>query len=184
MGLLIQPGSNYDPAVAKVWAADNGCFGKNYVGDDAYLVWLAGNAAHASRCLFAPAPDVVGDAAATLARSQPMLGQIRGLGYPAAFVAQDGLEDLTMPWDDFDVLFIGGSTDWKLSLAAAGLCREAKSRGKQVHVGRVNSGRRWAYLAGLGVVDTVDGTYLAFGCDTNLPAALSWPTLNAQGVLI
>ena len=41
----------------------------------------------------------VGDAAATLTRSAPMLPRIRALGYPAALVAQDGLEHLAVPWD-------------------------------------------------------------------------------------
>ena len=66
-------------------------------------------------CLFAAAPDVVGDAAATLQRSERMLDWIRYAGFPVAFVARDGLEHLTVPWDDFDALFIGGSTSWKLA---------------------------------------------------------------------
>ena len=83
-----------------------------------------------------------GDAAATLTRSAPFLPAIRALGYPAALVAQDGLEDLDVPWDDFDVLFIGGSTEWKLGPHARALAAEAKARGKGVHMGRVNSQRR------------------------------------------
>lgn len=45
-----------------------------------------------------------------------MLPKIRALGVPAALVAQDGLEDMVdrVPWDEFDVLFIGGSTAFKL----------------------------------------------------------------------
>lgn len=67
----------------------------------------------------------VGDAAATLTRSAPMLPRIRALGYPAALVAQDGLEHLAVPWDAFDVLFLGGTTDWKLGPAAADLPADA-----------------------------------------------------------
>jgi hypothetical protein len=46
----------------------------------------------------------------------PVLPKIRALGVPAALVAQDGLEDMIdkIPWDSFDVLFIGGSTAFKL----------------------------------------------------------------------
>jgi hypothetical protein len=58
--------------------------------------------------LFATAPDILADAAATLRRSARMLDWIRYSGYPAALVAQDGLEDLTIPWDTFDTLFLGG----------------------------------------------------------------------------
>src|SRR5216117_1166805 len=60
-----------------VWAADNGCFGKGYPGDRAWLEWLCGNRRDLGRCLFATAPDVVADAAATLERSLPFLPVIR-----------------------------------------------------------------------------------------------------------
>jgi hypothetical protein len=185
LGLLTTPRSKYRPSVAKIWAADNGCFGKGYPGDAAYLEWLANHSAHASRCLFATAPDVVGDAEATLDRSLPMLPKIRALGYPAALVAQDGLEHLTVPWDQFDVLFVGGSTEWKLSPAAARLLREAKARGKRTHMGRVNYGRRIRYAKGLDAVDSIDGTRLRFGADVHLGpllAALGDP--QHQGLLL
>lgn len=73
------------------WCADNSCFTPGrYLGAERYLPWLARHAAHAARCAFATAPDVPGDAAATLARSVPMLPRIR-----AAVVAHDGLEPST-----------------------------------------------------------------------------------------
>lgn len=156
------------------WIADNGCFGKGYPGDDAWLAWLgAYTAEERSRCLFAVAPDVVGDAAATLARSMPWLPKIRALGYPAALVAQNGLEDLGVPWEAFDALFIGGDTAWKLGPHARHLVAEARLRGKWVHMGRVNSERRLRYADAIGC-DSVDGTYLAFGPDLNLPNVLAW----------
>jgi hypothetical protein len=155
------------------WIADNGCFGKGYPGDAEYLAWLEGLSAHAGRCLFATAPDVVGDAAATLERSAPFLAPIRALGYRAAFVAQNGLEHLAVPWDDFDVLFIGGDTAWKLGPAARELATEARSRGKGVHMGRVNSLKRYRYAEAIGCT-SADGTYLAFGPDVNLPRLLGW----------
>lgn len=162
-----------------IWCADNGCFGKGYPGDEKWLAWLAKNAHDAERCLFATAPDVVGDAVATLARSAPFLPKIREMGYPAALVAQDGLEDLDIPWDTFDALFIGGSTDWKLSEAVADLVGEAKRRGKYVHMGRVNSGKRFRYAESIGC-DSVDGTFLTFGPDTNLPRLMKWLDLPEE----
>lgn len=171
--MLATPNEGRTPAPGVAWAADNGCFSKNYVGDAKWLAWLQRHAVHADRCLFATAPDIVGDAAGTLARSAPHLPAIRALGYPAALVAQDGLEDLDVPWDDFDALFIGGSTEWKLSKAAAGLVAEAKTRGKHIHMGRVNSARRWSYAEYIGC-DTVDGTFLAFGPDQNLRRMRNW----------
>jgi hypothetical protein len=155
------------------WCADNAVFAGKYPGDDAYLAWLADRLPYVDRCLFAVAPDVVGDAAATLALSAPMLPRIRALDYRAALVAQNGLEDLDVPWDSFDCLFIGGDTAWKLGPQARVLVADAKARGKWVHMGRVNSRERIQYAEAIGC-DSVDGTYLAFGPDRNLPTVLAW----------
>jgi hypothetical protein len=179
LGFIDTPAQGNKRPAGLVWCADNGCFGKGYPGDEKWLAWLEKNAGDASMCLFATAPDVVGDAAATLERSLPFLPKIRGLGYPAALVAQDGLEDLEVPWDSFDVLFIGGSTEWKLGPAARKLIRKAKAMGKWVHMGRVNSERRYRYAHEMGC-DSVDGTYLTFGPDTNLPKLLAWGRVENQ----
>ena len=173
LGYIATPAQGNARPVGLTWCADNGCFGKGYPGDDAWMAWLTSHADDADTCAFAVAPDVVGDAAATLARSLPWLPQIRALGYPAALVAQDGLETLPVPWEAFDVLFIGGTTGWKLGRHARGLIQEAKAHGKRVHMGRVNSRQRYRYAEWLGC-DSVDGTYLTYGPDTNLPRLLSW----------
>ena len=164
-------GNKREPGVT--WVADNGCFGKGYPGDIQYIAWLLANRDDASTCLFATAPDVVGDAKATLKRSKPFLPVIRALGYPVALVAQDGLENLTVPWDSFDALFIGGSTEWKLGKHARNLVTEAKCRGKHVHMGRVNSDKRVQYAQAIGC-DSVDGTFLTWGPDINLRKLLAW----------
>lgn len=173
IGYIATPaqGNRRPPGV--IWCADNGCFGKGYPGDEKWLAWLAKHSVDADTCLFATAPDVVGDAVATLARSAPWLPKIRELGYPAALVAQDGLENLVIPWDTFDVLFIGGSTEWKLGPEARAIVQQAKLRGKHVHMGRVNSQKRFRYAASIGC-DSVDGTYLVFGPDKNLPKLRKW----------
>lgn len=173
IGTIITPKQGNKLPEAATWIADNGCFGKGYPGDQKWIEWLATYTDHLGRCLFATAPDVVGDAAATLERSAPHLPTIRALGYKAALVAQDGLEVLNIPWDTFDALFIGGSTEWKLGSAARKIAAEAKSRGKWVHMGRVNSARRWAYAEMIGC-DSVDGTFLAFGPDKNLIRLSRW----------
>jgi hypothetical protein len=179
LGFIDTPAQGNKRPGGVVWCADNGCFGKGYPGDEKWLAWLAKNANASADCLFATAPDIVGDAAGTLERSAPFLPMIRALGYPAALVAQDGLEDLEVPWGEFDVLFIGGSTDWKLGAAARDLIAQAKARGKGVHMGRVNSERRYRYAHELGV-DSVDGTYLTFGPDINLPKLLAWSRVENQ----
>lgn len=158
------------------WCANNGCFGRGYPGDAQWLAWLANLAVSADLCSFATAPDVVGKAKESLARSIPHLPAIRARGFKAALVGQDGMEDLELPWDDFDAFFVGGSTEWKLSDAATGLALEAKARGKYIHLGRVNSRKRlrFAKAIGNGGYDSVDGTYLTFGPRVNLPKLLRW----------
>jgi hypothetical protein len=169
---------NKRPAGVK-WCADNGCFSDKF-DERKWWQFLVDNAHDAPTCLFAVAPDVVGDAAATLARSMPWLPKIRALGYPAALVAQDGLEDLDVPWDEFDCLFIGGTTEWKLGPHARRLVAEARHHGKWVHMGRVNSERRYRYAHSLGC-DSADGTFLTFGPDKNLPRLKTWLRSVDQG---
>jgi hypothetical protein len=155
-----------------VWCADNGCFSARFQ-ERHWWSFLERHAHDTAQCMFATAPDVVGEAQATLDRSLPWMPKIRGLGYPAALVGQDGLENLTVPWDEFDAFFIGGSTEWKLGSAAADLAAEAKARGKWVHMGRVNSKKRYIYAESIGC-DSADGTFLTFGPTVNLPRLMRW----------
>ena len=67
----------------------------------------------------------------------------------------------------------GGATGWKLGPAAADLAGQARNRGKWVHMGRVNSLRRLSYAQAIGC-HSVDGTYMAYGPDRNLPTLLRW----------
>lgn len=173
LGQICTPAAGNRTVSGVDWCADNAVYGGKYPGDEAYLAWLTKRHWAADRCRFAVAPDVVGDAKATLERSAPMLEAIRGLGYPVALAAQNGLEDLTVPWGEFDVLFLGGDTAWKIGPHAHALTAEARARGKWVHMGRVNSRRRLQAAAHMGC-DSADGTYLAFGPDLNLPNLLGW----------
>ena len=172
-GFLLTP-NMHNRAPESTWGADTGCFTKAGVATfsvEKYLDWL--KTRPSSSCLFATAPDVLCDAAATITRSLPVLPAIRELGYKAAFVGQDGLENLEVPWSDFDCLFLGGSTEWKLSLAAAELTAQAKARGLWVHMGRVNSYRRLAYAAAIGC-DSADGTFLKFAPRENYGRLIGW----------
>jgi hypothetical protein len=155
-----------------VWCADNGCFGKHF-HHGRWWTWLVNNADDAATCLFATAPDVVGDHEATMERGRKWLSRIRDLGYKAAFVAQNGATPENVPWDEFDVLFIGGDTEWKLSDAAKLLIAAAKARGMWVHCGRVNSQIRYRLMALWGC-DSCDGTSMTFAPSTQLPRVLSW----------
>ncbi|MEU8952028.1 hypothetical protein [Streptomyces sp. NPDC048489] len=166
---------NVIPADA-LYACDNGKFGKGWPGAAAWFAWLTATVERygRERCLWAVAPDVPMDATATLAESLPWLEEIRALGIPATFAAQDGSEQAGLiPWHAIDVLFLAGSTEWKTSPAAHRLAHEARVRGLRVHMGRVNSRRRLRRADAFGCT-TADGTYLAFGPDTNLPRLLAW----------
>lgn len=93
------------------YACDNGKFGKGWPGEEAWFAWLTSTVARygADRCLWAVAPDVPFDAAATFEESRPWLPKMRALGVPAAFAAQGGSEAPGMvPWGEFDVLFLAG----------------------------------------------------------------------------
>ena len=155
-----------------LFAADNGCFVQSEkYSDEGYLAWL--DKLDRESCLFAAAPDVVGDAEKTRDRSYPMLPKIRDLGFKAAFVIQDGETPDQIRWDELDAIFIGGSTEWKLGPIAADIASEAKKRGKWVHMGRVNSFKRMRLAAAIGC-DSVDGTYLAFEPDNRKGKIEEW----------
>src|SRR5690348_2631004 len=91
--------------------ADNACFNnpENY-SDERYEKFL--HKMPRQRTLFATAPDVVGDHEATVAKSIPMLRRLRFLGFKPAFIAQDGWEEDSTPWNELECLFVGGSTEF------------------------------------------------------------------------
>ncbi|MFJ9900721.1 hypothetical protein ACIQPR_46095 [Streptomyces sp. NPDC091280] len=164
-----------------LYACDNSKFGSDgkgryWPGAQAWFAWLERTVQRygPDRCLWALAPDQPFDATGTLTESLPWLARIRELGIPSAYAAQDGCDAPgLLPWDAFDVLFLAGSTEWKLGPVAERLAREAKTRGKSVHMGRVNSRVRLGIAEWFGC-DTADGTYLAYGPDQNLPKLLAW----------
>jgi hypothetical protein len=185
------------------WGIDCGAYGKAARGTPwtagdtaAYMAYLAKVAGEVDLggCAFAVVPDVLafvdgagqpatardgghpeGDAAATLTRFAALAPAIRRLGFRTALVAQDGLMALAglIGWDSVDAVFLGGSDDFKLGAEGAAVTALAKAHGKWVHMGRVNSGRRFALASGYGC-DSADGTYIAFGPDKLLPKVLGW----------
>lgn len=190
IGLMIQPGNSCHLRVGNwpFWAADNGAFTKSQKGFDPEefrrMLIKPNLQDYAGSCLFVVAPDklcilpdgeVVGDAAGTLEQFPKWAREIRAAGFPVALVAQNGLETMLdqVPWGLVDVLFIGGSTEWKLSEAARCCIVEARRRGKLTHMGRVNSFGRLARASEM-LCDTADGTFLMFGPEKNLPRLLGW----------
>jgi len=193
-GVLFNPHMGNSPDHLGVFACDNGVFteflskGKKPFSLHRFLALLDKWSHLKEQCLFAVAPDVVGDWQATIQRSLPVLPLIRQLGYKAAFVAQNHLEEhlARIPWSAFDVLFLGGGPEaryvskanprgeWKLTSGARRLCDLAQRKGKAIHMGRVNSALRLGQAASFGC-DSADGTYLSFrGRDRGVPEVLGW----------
>ena len=113
-------------------------------------------------------PDIVGDMDQTLKRWEHYAHRLNGL--PLALVAQDGAENAELPWDEFTCLFIGGTTEWKLSAHAVNLANTAHQLGKQIHLGRVNSEKRLRFALDL-KADSVDGSgYSRFSKKYLVPA--------------
>lgn len=164
-GLMLQPKVRPNRAgiVARLpWAYDNGAF----IGFEPKQ-WMATLEAHEQyrdTCLFVVCPDVVGNALATLEKWRTWSYPIIERGWPIAFVAQDGQELYPLP-PEFDALFIGGTTDWKLSPAADLLIQRAHAMGKWVHVGRVNTKKRIRHFQRLRGVDSIDGTAIRYEPD-------------------
>jgi hypothetical protein len=173
LGHLLTPhaGDSIDTLLANGLpvAADNAAF--SAWDETAFVRMLA--KLRGKPVIWVTAPDVVADAAATLALFEKWEPIIRSYGLPVALVAQDGLEDLQVPWGRFDALFLGGSTAWKLGPDAERLAREAKRRGKLLHGGRVNSRRRLRHMATIGC-DSCDGSGFSRFPDRDIPSALRW----------
>ena len=206
VGLMIQPETvRYAKHIGSYasWAMDNGCYSKQgeFNGErflrDLDRIVQETDGAH-EKCLFATAPDVFdpvakkGDPVATLKRSAPYYQKIRETGAPVALVAQDGLQNMIeeIPWGEFDVLFIGGSDEFKLGYpdfvpasnerfagnphyATNGngaiseetrswchMIARAHEEGKPIHVGRVNTKIRFHFSYQIGA-DSFDGTLIA-----------------------
>jgi hypothetical protein len=183
LGHLVVPSQRATDSVRETglrWAADNGAFAG--FDAEAFRRLLRQRQADAG-CLWVACPDVVGDARATLARFAEWKDEIAGMGYPVALVGQDGVEDCEIPWYACAAWFVGGSTGWKLSRAAADLVGEARRRGKWCHMGRVNSLRRIRYAWEIGC-DSVDGSSMSRFGDTHVPKFLRWvKSLERQPLL-
>jgi len=154
-GQLLTPLTRYKNA-GLPYAIDNGAF--SGLDAAAFGALLEREQPNKERCLFVVCPDVVGSARRTLELFERRRLWIRG--WPVAFVAQDGQENLPVPWDDIDCIFVGGNDPWKESQASRDLVRTAKALDKRVHVGRVNTWKRYKLFADLGA-DTCDGSGIA-----------------------
>lgn len=161
------------------WAGDNCAF----TSFDAarFSGWLDAMLPYRRTCLFVAVPDVVGDAAATLARYVTWAEALAG--WPRAYVAQDGAEQHEIP-ASAAALFVGGTTQWKCGPGAVQLIRRAQAMGLHIHIGRVNWRRRYNLFRVLKGSEefTCDGTRTRFdGRDRTLAA---WAGYEQQPPLL
>jgi len=103
-------------------------------------------------------PDVVGDAASTSALFDHWVQRL-DLTDKRAYVLQDGATLGLVPWNQIECLFVGGTDSFRDSTRCWELVLEAKSQGKIIHIGRVNTPRRIVYWDR--VADSFDGSGLA-----------------------
>jgi hypothetical protein len=156
IGHLYSPGGERGPYPFLPYALDNGAWGFHRRNQDFYaggwlrlLDWAAGQEI---KPLWAAVPDVVMVREATVALWGKYVGEVRARGIRPAFVLQDGMTFDDVPSDDC-MLFVGGSTDWKMA-AIEPWCRRFPGR---VHVGRVNEIARLMLCRRAGAA-SVDGT--------------------------
>ena len=155
VGQLLTPLTRYRRR-SDLFAIDNGGF-KN-LDADGLLSLMKREEGYRERCLFVACPDIIGSAQRTLEVFKVWRPKLDG--WKVAFVCQDGQEQLPIPWDEIDAVFIGGSTNWKCSLHVESIIKTAKLFGKWVHAGRVNDPQRFSHFEALGV-DSCDGSGLA-----------------------
>jgi hypothetical protein len=157
VGQLLTPLTRYrlrEPE--RPWAIDNG--GYSRFDEPAFWALLKREEHHRENCIFLTVPDVVGSARRTLEIFDRWKGRLEG--WKLALACQDGQEDLPMPWDEIAAVFVGGSTEFKLSQEAAQIVKAAKILGKWAHIGRVNDPARFAHFEEMGA-DSIDGTGLS-----------------------
>jgi len=158
------------------WAIDNFAF-KSF--DTAAFLRTLEHFHDVPGCLFASAPDIVADAAATRVQWPFWSKVIRGVGLRPAFVLQDGIRADQVPWDEGIAVFVGGSTEFKVGPVARSLIGLAKSLGVWVHVGRVNGRRRYQLMRDWGA-DSIDGSGFSLAPDTNIPKVADWRAAGDQ----
>jgi hypothetical protein len=146
VGMLISPGSYKRPPFYLPYAIDNGAF----IGFEevAFQFLLRKVSLLRNKPIFVAVPDCVGDAEETNRLWHQWHDKIE---FPLAFVAQDGHEPQDIPTKAHAV-FVGGSTDWKLSSA-----HKFKSVCKWLHIGRVNTLGRLHWAVDIGA-DSIDGS--------------------------
>lgn len=115
-------------------------------------------AAWKDNCLFVTCPDIVGNAKRTM---EIWKHRDRfSVEFRLCLVVQNGMEDMDIPWDETDAIFIGGKDPWKDSAACLDIVKTGVILEKHVHCGRVNQIKRYKTFAEAGA-HTCDGSSIA-----------------------
>jgi len=146
---------------------DNGAFLDYRAGapfdDSAFLadVLALVDLPEAQRPAFVALPDEVSGGLSSLRRSISWLSRVGRLSLRWALVVQDGMSPEHIPWEaPFSVVFVGGSTAWKLRTMAS-WAHAAHAHGRHCHVGRVGSAKRLR-AASVDGVDSIDSALPLF----------------------
>lgn len=175
LGCLPTPHTGNDPksleSLGLPMAADNGCFGG--LNSERFVVMLNAFRDSDASLGWVAVPDVVANGDETFrlwGRWEPV---VRAFGFTPAMVLQDGMDRLSVHQFDAPVLFIGGSTAFKLGGLAADLTADWRAKGRPVHMGRVNSERRIRYAVEIGCT-SCDGSGFSKWPDTRIPLGVKW----------
>lgn len=151
-----------------LFGADNDCF-KGF--DKAKYEKMIEMLPRVDKLKYVTIPDVVGNYEETIKLFDKWHPLLKNENLPLAFVLQDNMPINEIPFDKFKSLFIGGSTEYKLSKEVADIVRITKEKDKWIHMGRVNSKKRIKYAHSIGC-DSVDGTGFSMFPNTHIPSAL------------
>ncbi len=177
VGVITTPGHRSIPRgirEGRPFAVDNEVYAGHYDFRTFFNQYLPRLGPYRDQCLFVVVPDVVGNVELTLWNFEQLVTGVLNLEFPAAFVAQNGQEALPLPCPDlWEWLFVGGTDEWKFSAGAAQCIARAKALKKRVHIGRVNSRKRFEICQRLGA-DSVDGTALIYARDLYTERILQW----------
>jgi len=157
LALLLPPCRLMGPYPHLPYAVDNGAFPAWKNGEpwdeDTFVKSLDWVAEQQLLPRWIVVPDVVTDPEGTFEAWEEWAPRLRRLGVPLALAVQDGMTPAEVyARADPEVIFVGGSRDWKLATR-----REWAKRFPRVHVGRVNGVRDLLACRQLGV-ESVDGT--------------------------
>jgi len=156
IGHLYSPGAGAGPYYHIPYALDNGAFaawtnGKEW-DRNAFVAHVDKYAFGRFHPRWVVVPDVVGDKCATLDMWGEWSGKMRRTDphVHLAFAVQDGMDIGDVP--DADVVFVGGTTDWKWATMESWCAAFPR-----VHVARVN-GYESAMKCARAGAESIDGT--------------------------